>query len=588
LAPTWRRPAFARRLAAVFLLLYTVATSAAYCEIFNTTSTAASSTEDALSASANENFWKRNFAASRIALEKLADMSLPRERQARILVNLAICNAQLENWEEAQHQARQGIDQATRGSLTEADGQVILARCLIISGKIRQARDLYEKALLVQSKLLGEWNCDLATAYEGLAACHIYEKDPRGAQPLYKKVAQFDYLKYGPDDVHLGWSLLSLSSVERTLGNDKLTTDLLRKAFWNFRHQNEERILAETKPMPAEQDGLIEELQRQLYGFAGGYSDRNLALDYITAGIPNSILASPTRRPRNFDNWFKSRVGREVAPGLAFFDPRQKLKALIVTVHGLGLHHGAYTPFAEHIQHKGLGVVSFDVRGFGSYRNDEVYQHVNFDAVMSDLHNILSALRRDYPGLPIFILGESMGGAIALRVAAMYPELVDGCISSVPAGTRYQGKSTSLEVAVKLLRSSRRQFDAGQKVVSQATQKSDLRIAWEDDPQARMKYSPLDLLKFQRFMNDNMKYVEQIEKTPIIIFQGYSDQLVKPLGTLALYQAIGCRDKDLVFVGHAEHLIFEEGQFDQDIVDGLVSWIDRHGTKSTNTDFGSR
>jgi len=62
----------------------------------------------------------------------------------------------------------------------------------------------------------------------------------------------------------------------------------------------------------------------------------------------------------------------------------------------------------------------------------------------------------------------------------------------------------------------------------------------------------------------------------VIIFQGYSDELVKPLGTLALYQAIKTKDKDLVFIGHAEHLIFEEGQFDQDVVDGCLSWLDRH------------
>jgi acylglycerol lipase len=201
---------------------------------------------------------------------------------------------------------------------------------------------------------------------------------------------------------------------------------------------------------------------------------------------------------------------------------------------------------------------------------------MDFGAVIADLQRILTALRRDYPGLPIFILGESMGGAIALRIAAVSPELIDGCVSSVPSGNRFQAKTTGLEVAVKMFKHSHEQFEFGHKVVGQATQNSDLRSAWEDDPQARMKFSPLDLVAFQRFMNENMKYAEQIKKTPVIIFQGYSDQLVKPLGTLALYQAIGSRDKDLIFVGHAEHLIFEEGQFDQDVVDGLVSWIDKH------------
>ena len=91
-----------------------------------------------------------------------------------------------------------------------------------------------------------------------------------------------------------------------------------------------------------------------------------------------------------------------------------------------------------------------------------------------------------------------------------------------------------------------------------------------------MNFSATDLIEFQKFMNDNIVFAEQIKHTPVIIFQGYSDELVKPLGTLALYQAIKSRDKDLVFVGHAEHLIFEEGQFDQDVVDGSLSWLNRH------------
>src|SRR5262249_971172 len=163
---------------------------------------------------------------------------------------------------------------------------------------------------------------------EGLAACFIYEDEPAKAEPLYRKVAQLDMLKYGPDDVHMGWSMLSLTGVQKKLGNQDLATEFYRKVFWNFRHQNEERILAETNPSPEERDALVKELQRQLYGFTGAYQDRNQGLDYIKSGIPDAALTTPSSRPRNFDNWFEERVGRGEAPGLAFFDPRQKLKAM--------------------------------------------------------------------------------------------------------------------------------------------------------------------------------------------------------------------------------------------------------------------
>lgn len=216
------------------------------------------------------------------------------------------------------------------------------------------------------------------------------------------------------------------------------------------------------------------------------------------------------------------------------------------------------------------------MRGFGSYRNDEIYQRVDFKAIISDLQRILTELRQDFPDIPIFVLGESMGGAIALRLAAVSPQLVDGIVSSVPSGSRFHAKSTTWEVAVQFLRNSHEQFNIGERVVNQATKNKELQAAWCDDPMARMNFSASDLIEFQKFMNDNMMFAERIKTTPVIIFQGYSDELVKPLSTLALYQGIKSKDKDLVFVGRAEHLIFEEGQFDQDVVDGTISWLDRH------------
>jgi acylglycerol lipase len=525
---------------------------------------------------ANEAYWSRNFARARSSCAQLLNRQLEQTSKARVFVNIAMCDAQLDNWSLAEKEAKQGIDLACHDCLTRADGLLILGRCQVVTKNTSFAKEKYAQSLSLATQALGSWNCDLAQICEGLAACEFGDKHLESAHNLYKKVAQLDYLKYGPDGTHLAWSLLSLCNVLHAMGKDDQAHTLYKKVFWNFRHQNEERIISELKMQDVEKDDLIAELRKQLYGFDNGYANREVGLDYIKQGIPDSILSQAQSRPHDFANWFFDRVGRETAPGLAFFDPRTKLKALIVTIHGLGLHHGAFTPFAEKVQHRGFGVISFDVRGFGSYRNDEIYQRVDFKAIIGDLQRILGELRVDYKDLPIFVLGESMGGAIALRLAALSPQLVDAVVSSVPSGSRFHAKSTALEVAVKFLKNSHQQFNIGQRVVDQATKNEQLRINWEDDPQARMNFSANDLIAFQKFMNDNIAFAEKIKTTPVIIFQGYSDELVKPLGTLALYQAIRSVDKDLVFIGHSEHLIFEEGQFDQDVVDGCLSWLDRH------------
>lgn len=525
---------------------------------------------------ANKAFWKHEYPlAKRLVVKLLHDSGLPDSYRARCLVNLSICEAQLDEWPQVRRHSFSALKLAEPESLTYADAAAMQARCLLMENKIDKAELLYKKAIDTAVTLQGPWNADLAPFYEGLAGCYMHKKNFVEAEALYRKVAQLDLLKFGSEDTYLAWSLLSLGVVERLLNNQDLAVTLYKKSFWNFRKQNEIRILNEYKDAP-DQESIVANLRKQLYGYAGAYQNKEAGLDFIKSGIPEDVLKNPPLRAKIFDNWFKERVGRERAPGLAFFDPTRELKGLIVTVHGLGLHSGAFTAFAEQAQHEGFGVVSFDVRGFGSYRNDEVYQQLDLQAALGDIKHILAELRSDYLKTPIILLGESMGGAIVLRIAAESPHLVDAVISSVPSGSRYQGKKTALKVGVKFLNHKYEQFNIGKAVVEQATANADLRDMWEGDTHTRMNFSAAELLNFRNFMKDNIKYAQKITKTPVIIFQGYSDSLVKPMGTLAIYQAIPNKDKDLVFLGRAEHLIFEEGQFDKSILKHVVEWITRH------------
>lgn len=526
---------------------------------------------------ANQAFWKRDYKSAKESVSKLLlDQSLAQQDKARCLVNRAICEAQLDEWEEARKDSAEALKLSAPQSLTEADAAMIQARLFLLDEKIDKARVMYEKAIAIISTLQGKWNADLAPFYEGLAACDLIEKNYQSAEKYYKEVAQLDLLKYGPDDTHLAWALMSLAAVERRLNRIELAGTLFKKVFWNFRHQNEERIIGEFKDYP-NQDELVKALRHHMYGTVGGYDNRNCGLDFVKSDIPSEVLAAPPLiREKTFDNWFKERVGRERAPGFAYFNPTVPLKGLIVAVHGLGLHSGAYKAFGERVQKEGYGLVSFDVRGFGSYRNDEVTQKLDLLAAVSDIQRILREMRSDYPEIPLILLGESMGGAIALRIAAESPNLIDAVISSVPSGSRYQARKTAFKVALKFLNQKHEQFDVGSAVVRQATADMDLRDMWEGDSQMRMKLSPSELLNFQSFMSDNVKAAAKISKTPVIIFQGFSDNLVKPMGTLAIYQAIPNKDKDMIFIGRAEHLIFEEGQFDEVIFKGVLEWINRH------------
>ena len=80
----------------------------------------------------------------------------------------------------------------------------------------------------------------------------------------------------------------------------------------------------------------------------------------------------------------------------------------------------------------GITVFAYDQRGFGSAPDPGVW--AGADAMRSDLDDFLDAVRAKYPGVPVYALGESMGGAVVLSsLATQTPPHVDGAILIAPA-----------------------------------------------------------------------------------------------------------------------------------------------------------
>lgn len=275
----------------------------------------------------------------------------------------------------------------------------------------------------------------------------------------------------------------------------------------------------------------------------------------------------------------KKKASASVTSMLTWVDPEKEPKAALLCVHGLGLYNNTYEEFGKALSKKGYAVFAMDVPGFGSFQNKETHQKIDFEVCLEDMTRTIKLIRRAYPKLPIFVLGESMGGAIVLRYTSEHPDMVTGMITSVPSGDRFKQGKEKLRVGLKLLTAPNKPFDIGTGVVERATKKEELKKAWSGDRLNRMYLSPKDLIRFQNFMNENHEWAKQITKTPVLFVQGCEDKLVRPEGTVSLFNRIGCPDKQLELIHDAEHLIFEEGQFDDKVVQIVDTWVSNHITK---------
>lgn len=115
--------------------------------------------------------------------------------------------------------------------------------------------------------------------------------------------------------------------------------------------------------------------------------------------------------------------------------PPGEPKAVILALHGFNDYSNAFDAPAKLWAKQGIATYAYDQRGFGGAPGRMLWP--GSEALATDAVTAAGVLRRLYPGKPLYLLGESMGGAVAILAASgatgIYKAPVDGVILSAPA-----------------------------------------------------------------------------------------------------------------------------------------------------------
>jgi alpha-beta hydrolase superfamily lysophospholipase len=107
-------------------------------------------------------------------------------------------------------------------------------------------------------------------------------------------------------------------------------------------------------------------------------------------------------------------------------------RAIIVALHGMSDYSDAFDMPAGWWASQGITTYAYDQRGFGKAPHTGIWP--GGKALREDLSDCVEAVRERNPGVPVFALGESMGGAVVLSALAdPNPPRVDGVILVAPA-----------------------------------------------------------------------------------------------------------------------------------------------------------
>ena len=131
-------------------------------------------------------------------------------------------------------------------------------------------------------------------------------------------------------------------------------------------------------------------------------------------------------QPRSNAARFDAGADREAKPAEAGPD------AVILALHGFNDYSNAFQDFAAYSRERNVAVHAYDQRGFGV--SPDRGRWPGTDRLTADLRSAVVRLRTIYGDRPLFVLGESMGGAVAILAAAGEEGLdVDGLVLSAPA-----------------------------------------------------------------------------------------------------------------------------------------------------------
>ena len=106
---------------------------------------------------------------------------------------------------------------------------------------------------------------------------------------------------------------------------------------------------------------------------------------------------------------------------------------IVLGVHGFNDYSKAFEPLAQHLASElGATVYAYDQRGFGANPQPGIWP--GSDALLADLRHIVMQLHQQHPGLPLTVMGESMGGALVWVAAGESPGLAaDQIVLKAPA-----------------------------------------------------------------------------------------------------------------------------------------------------------
>lgn len=253
-------------------------------------------------------------------------------------------------------------------------------------------------------------------------------------------------------------------------------------------------------------------------------------------------------------------------------------KAVIVALHGFNDYSNFFTSSGNYLNRRGIACYAYDQRGFGGAPGRGLWPGI--EAYTNDLSCFVTEIRKRHPGVPLYILGESMGGAVAIvAMTGSNPPHADGVILVAPA---VWGRETMPWYQRWLLAVTSHTVPwmqlTGKGMHITPSDNREMLQSLGRDPLV-IKATRIDALYgLSNLMDEALSQAEKLQ-LPTLVQYGENDQIIPKIPIFLMLEKMPKATRK-AFYEHGYHMLLRDLQGDKPMAD-IATWIDDHNNPLT-------
>ncbi len=249
--------------------------------------------------------------------------------------------------------------------------------------------------------------------------------------------------------------------------------------------------------------------------------------------------------------------------------PGEKLRAVIILLHGHGEHIQRYNYWAELFKRENIGFTGIDLPGHG--RSDGKRGHIKDFSLFHEMLDILiNESTKTFPGIPVFLYGHSLGGVIVLDyLLKRNPRIKGSVITSPTLRLAFEPAKTKLVLASVMKNISPGLTQLTGLPVNYLSHDKEVVENYKNDPLVHGKMSVSLFHGFMSAADYSLVHASEL-KLPLLLIHGREDKICSLEGSRIFASKTEMAELKIWDGGYHE---LHNEPFKEEVFKYILNWI---------------